>query len=150
MKIVYIKTDCSNVLYLSHSLHTVNLFTVLLSAATITSPTATLIAGISSTTLTCEAAGNISSIQWIKDGLPLCPSNNITFSVDNRTVHLSPVQHIDNGEYDCLVSNPVSNQTASHNLTVNCEYCLLDPNSRSDCDCAWHLYVNYQLTGCCR
>ncbi|XP_041757769.1 HEPACAM family member 2-like [Coregonus clupeaformis] len=92
---------------------------VLLSAATITSPPATLIAGISSTNLTCEAAGNISSIQWIKDGLPLSPSNNITFSADNRTVYLSPVQVIDNGEYECLVSNRVSNWTASHNLTVN-------------------------------
>ncbi|XP_071239931.1 cell adhesion molecule CEACAM20-like [Salvelinus alpinus] len=92
---------------------------VLLSAATLTSPPATLIAGISSSNLTCEAAGNISSIQWIKDGLPLSPSNNITFSADNRTVYLSPVQDIDNGEYDCLVSNPVSNRTASHNLTVN-------------------------------
>uniref|UniRef100_A0A8C7MTS8 Ig-like domain-containing protein n=1 Tax=Oncorhynchus kisutch TaxID=8019 RepID=A0A8C7MTS8_ONCKI len=86
----------------------------------ITSPSpATLIAGISSTNLTCEAAGNISCIQWIKDGLPLCPSNNIIFSADNRTVYLSPVQDIDNGEYECLVSNPVSNRTASHNLTVN-------------------------------
>uniref|UniRef100_A0A8C7CLB8 Carcinoembryonic antigen-related cell adhesion molecule 20-like n=1 Tax=Oncorhynchus kisutch TaxID=8019 RepID=A0A8C7CLB8_ONCKI len=83
------------------------------------SPPATLIAGISSTNLTCEAAGNISSIQWIKDGLPLSPSNNITLSADNRTVYLSPVQDIDNGEYECLVSNPVSNRTASHNLTVN-------------------------------
>ncbi|KAK6326691.1 hypothetical protein J4Q44_G00023360 [Coregonus suidteri] len=92
---------------------------VLLSAATITSPPATLIAGISSTNLTCEAAGNISSTQWIKDGLPLSPSNNITFSADNRTVYLSPVQVIDNGEYECLVSNRVSNWTASHNLTVN-------------------------------
>ncbi|XP_036819770.1 carcinoembryonic antigen-related cell adhesion molecule 1-like [Oncorhynchus mykiss] len=92
---------------------------VLLSAASITSTPATLIAGISSTNLTCEAAGNISSIQWIKDGLPLSPSNNITFSSDNRTVYLSPVQDIDNGEYECLVSNPVSNRTASHNLTVN-------------------------------
>ncbi|XP_035605124.1 CD48 antigen-like [Oncorhynchus keta] len=35
---------------------------VLLSAATITSPPATLIAGISSTNLTCEAAGNIDMI----------------------------------------------------------------------------------------
>uniref|UniRef100_A0A4W5M0B8 Ig-like domain-containing protein n=1 Tax=Hucho hucho TaxID=62062 RepID=A0A4W5M0B8_9TELE len=92
---------------------------VLLSAATITSPPATLIAGISSTNLTCEAAGNISCTQWIKDGLPLSPINNITVSADNRTVYLSPVQDIDNGEYDCLVSNPVSNRTASHNLTVN-------------------------------
>ncbi|XP_071025270.1 cell adhesion molecule CEACAM1-like, partial [Oncorhynchus clarkii lewisi] len=92
---------------------------VLLSAATINSSPATLIAGISSTNLTCEAAGNISCIQWIKDGLPLSPSNNITFSADNRTVYLSPVQDIDNGEYECLVSNPVSNRTASHNLTVN-------------------------------
>uniref|UniRef100_A0A4W5PNG2 Ig-like domain-containing protein n=1 Tax=Hucho hucho TaxID=62062 RepID=A0A4W5PNG2_9TELE len=91
---------------------------VLLSAATITSPPATLTAGISSTNLACEAAGNISSIQWIKDGLPLSPSNNTTFSADNRRVYLSPVQDIDNGEYDCLVSNPVSNRTASHNLTV--------------------------------
>ena len=132
----------------SYSPHTVNFFTVLLSAATITSTPATLIAGISSTNLTCEAAGNISCIQWIKDGLPLSPSNNITFSADNRTVYLSPVQDIDNGEYECLVSNPVSNRTASHNLTVNCEYCLLDPNSRSDCD--WQPCVNYQVTGCCR
>uniref|UniRef100_A0A4W5LXJ2 Ig-like domain-containing protein n=1 Tax=Hucho hucho TaxID=62062 RepID=A0A4W5LXJ2_9TELE len=109
-----LKTYCT-----SYSPHTANLFTVLLSAATITSPPATLIAGISSTNLTCKAAGNISCIQWIKDGLPLSPSNNIIFSADNRTVYLSPVQDIDNGEYDCLVSNPVSNRTASHNLTVN-------------------------------
>ncbi|XP_036394136.1 carcinoembryonic antigen-related cell adhesion molecule 5-like [Megalops cyprinoides] len=99
-----------------------SLITVLerISGATITGPTAPLIAGNSSANLSCQAtAGTISSRQWLKDGQPLSPSNSITISGDNSSVSIDPVEGSDNGEYQCRLSNPVSTDTASYNLIVN-------------------------------
>ncbi|XP_036394530.1 carcinoembryonic antigen-related cell adhesion molecule 1-like [Megalops cyprinoides] len=96
------------------------LLTEIISGATITGPTAPLIAGISSANLSCQAtAGTITSRQWLKDGQPLSPSNRTTISEDNSFVSIDPVEGSDNGEYQCTLINPVSDDTASYNLIVN-------------------------------
>uniref|UniRef100_A0A3B4H573 Ig-like domain-containing protein n=1 Tax=Pundamilia nyererei TaxID=303518 RepID=A0A3B4H573_9CICH len=85
----------------------------------------------SSTNLTCEASGSISSREWIKDGQLLNPSGGVSFSLDNKTASIQPVHISDRGTYQCRVSNPVSTMTATHNLTVSCEYSPSAPQGHS-------------------
>ena len=96
--------------------------TAKVSTPTIESSGGTLIAGNSSVTLTCDAQGTIITRAWTKGGQPLSPSNRTTFSEENRTLSISPVESGDNGQYTCTVSNPVSSAHETHTLVVNCEY----------------------------
>ncbi|KAJ8388818.1 hypothetical protein AAFF_G00125740 [Aldrovandia affinis] len=93
-----------------------------ISDANITGPTEVLIAGNSSANLSCQAtAGTIVSREWLKDDQTLSPSNRITLSGDKSSVSIDPVEGTDNGQYQCILINPVSTGIASYNLTVNCE-----------------------------
>ncbi|KAL7886544.1 hypothetical protein AOLI_G00042650 [Acnodon oligacanthus] len=88
------------------------------SGATITGPTDLVIEG-NSADLSCDASGTNVTTEWMKDNQKLSPSNNITFSADNRSVSISPVSRTDGGEYRCTLSNPVSSDTAAFTMTVN-------------------------------
>uniref|UniRef100_A0A8C7MTR0 Carcinoembryonic antigen-related cell adhesion molecule 1 n=1 Tax=Oncorhynchus kisutch TaxID=8019 RepID=A0A8C7MTR0_ONCKI len=85
------------------------------------SPNPPIIEG-GSVTLTCDASGSISNRDWRKDGQPLSPSERIIFSEDNKTVSISPLNLTDSGIFLCHLANLLSNENASYNLTVNCEY----------------------------
>uniref|UniRef100_A0A4W5PK18 Ig-like domain-containing protein n=1 Tax=Hucho hucho TaxID=62062 RepID=A0A4W5PK18_9TELE len=89
--------------------------------ANITGPPNHLFANVSSANLTCEAAGNITAIQWMKDGQPLSAGDNILFSEEHRKVSISPVKRQDSGEYVCKLTNPASSATASYRMMVNCD-----------------------------
>ncbi|XP_031432749.1 carcinoembryonic antigen-related cell adhesion molecule 20-like isoform X2 [Clupea harengus] len=88
------------------------------STPTIESSGGTLIAGNSSVTLT-SGQGTIITRAWTKGGQPLSPSNRTTFSEENRTLSISPVESGDNGQYTCTVNNLVSSARETHTLEVN-------------------------------
>ena len=96
--------------------------TVKASTSPIVSSGGTLIAGNSSVNLTCDAQGTIITRAWTKGGQPLSPSNRTTFSEENRTLSISPVEKDDGGEYMCHISSPFSTMIASQTVTVNCEF----------------------------
>ncbi|XP_045064560.1 carcinoembryonic antigen-related cell adhesion molecule 5-like isoform X1 [Coregonus clupeaformis] len=70
--------------------------------------------------LTCETAGTVYSIHWMRNGWPLYADNRTDFSMNNNTLTLNSVQHSDNGDYQCSAYNPLSNMTSpEYRLTVN-------------------------------
>ncbi|XP_064863924.1 hemicentin-1-like isoform X3 [Oncorhynchus nerka] len=70
--------------------------------------------------LTCETAGTVYSIHWMRNGWPLYADNRTDFSMNNNTLTFNYVQDSDNGDYQCSASNPLSNMTSSnYRLIVN-------------------------------
>ncbi|XP_031432500.1 carcinoembryonic antigen-related cell adhesion molecule 5-like isoform X3 [Clupea harengus] len=88
-----------------------------ISGAAITSTGGVWIECKSSVILTCDAQGSIITREWRKDGNPL---HGVNIDELNRTVSISPLKKEDKGYYTCQVSNPVSSETASKGLIVNC------------------------------
>ncbi|KAG8009939.1 Hemicentin-1 [Nibea albiflora] len=71
-------------------------------------------------TLRCEVTGAVDYVQWLKNGQLISADNTTTFSMDNKTLNLNPVQHSDNGDYQCRAFNYVSNMTSSpYTVKVN-------------------------------
>ncbi|XP_038848692.1 carcinoembryonic antigen-related cell adhesion molecule 5-like [Salvelinus namaycush] len=70
--------------------------------------------------LTCDTAGTVYSIHWMRNGWLLCADNRTDFSMNNNTLTFNSVQHSDNGDYQCSASNPFSNMTSpEYKLIVN-------------------------------
>lgn len=96
-----------------------------ISAAAVTGPTATLVAGNSSANLSCQAAaGKVTEVFWWKGEQVLTATNRLVFSDDKSSLVISLLQKDDGGEYRCLLRNPVSETKATYRMVVNCE-CLL-------------------------
>ncbi|XP_050986891.1 carcinoembryonic antigen-related cell adhesion molecule 20-like [Labeo rohita] len=69
--------------------------------------------------ITSEGTGHITSVQWMKDKIPLSSSDRIFFSSDNRSLLISPVQRSDTGDYQCIYSNPGTSMTRKISLVIN-------------------------------
>uniref|UniRef100_A0A3Q3GAQ5 Ig-like domain-containing protein n=1 Tax=Labrus bergylta TaxID=56723 RepID=A0A3Q3GAQ5_9LABR len=59
-----------------------------------------------------DSFGPAQHVYWMKNGQPLHDDNRTTFSMDNKTVTLDPIQYHDTGKYQCVAFNPVRNMTS--------------------------------------
>ncbi|XP_053720065.1 carcinoembryonic antigen-related cell adhesion molecule 5 [Synchiropus splendidus] len=97
-------------------------FTVMeaISGVSITGPKTTLISGNGTASLECKAtAGVVLSRSWLKNGAALSAGGRLTFSKDESTLTINPVDKDDNGEYTCRLANPVNSEDAKFKLVVN-------------------------------
>lgn len=72
-------------------------------------------------TLTCETAGSVESIIWMYDWSQLHADSTRNFSMDHATLTFDPVMKSDNGNYQCVASNPFSS-LSSQNFTLEVFY----------------------------
>ncbi|XP_076593549.1 carcinoembryonic antigen-related cell adhesion molecule 1 [Chaetodon auriga] len=71
-------------------------------------------------TMHCEVTRSPDAIQWWRNGQLLSADNTTVFTMDNKTLTLNPVQHSDNGGFQCKAFNYVSNLTSSlYTVVVN-------------------------------
>ncbi|XP_035279704.1 hemicentin-2-like [Anguilla anguilla] len=71
-------------------------------------------------TLVCEVNGKADFIQWLRNGLRLLADNRTALTADNSSVTFTPVQRSDDGSYQCVAHNAVSNGTSpGFQLLVN-------------------------------
>lgn len=71
----------------------------------------------------CEVIGSVDSIHWFRNGQLISADNTTVFNMGNKTIILNPVQHSDNGDYECQAFNYVSNRTSSpYTVEVYCKY----------------------------
>ena len=93
-------------------------------------------------TLTCTSSGSPpDTFTWMKDGVPLTPSPNITTvtytnteAVFTTSYTISNVSVSDNGTYTCTVTNPIGSD--NHTITVNirkllCVYNIISDNCKT-------------------
>ncbi|XP_049336570.1 carcinoembryonic antigen-related cell adhesion molecule 20 isoform X1 [Astyanax mexicanus] len=97
---------------------TLVLLTGSLSAVVIIGPEDALIENKSWANLTC--VGNnmdlVLTVEWMKNGRSLSPSDRIQFSPDNTSILIQPVNRTDSGVYECTLNK---NSSATYSLTVN-------------------------------
>lgn len=67
-------------------------------------------------TLTCETTGSVKSLIWMYNWSPLVEDSTRILSMDNTTLTFSPIVRTDNGNYQCVASNPLSNYTGGFTL----------------------------------
>lgn len=73
--------------------------------------------------LTCDITGQLDSVYWIKDGIYLVPDSRLSLSNQNKTLTFNNLILSDNGKYQCVANNAVSNVTSmAYYLTVNCKF----------------------------
>ena len=89
-------------------------------------------------TLSCDAAGNpVAIISWTKDGSAISSISRISLSADNRQLTITNASRTDRGEYRCVASNSLGNDTSkTANVDVQCKFsekfvCIRSPCSLS-------------------
>ena len=86
-------------------------------------------------TLSCNATGNpVPTISWTRDGSPVDTSGRISFSENKKELTITDVSRTDSGEYRCVATNRVGNDTSNAaTLNVQCKLLsysnLVQPNS---------------------
>ncbi|XP_060948425.1 HEPACAM family member 2 isoform X2 [Limanda limanda] len=74
-------------------------------------------------TWTCSVENGTSVVfQWLRDNIPLGPTDRHHFSQDNSTLLISPVRKEDKGIYCCVASNPISHGRHSRGLELDVYY----------------------------
>lgn len=75
-------------------------------------------------TLICETTGSVKSLIWMYNWSPLVEDSTKFLCMDNTTLTFSPIVLTDNGNYQCVASNPLSNNTGGFTLEYYCEFCI--------------------------
>ena len=78
-------------------------------------------------TLSCNATGNPEpGISWTKDGSPISRIYRISLSDDNKQLTITNVNRTESGEYRCVASNSLGNDTSNAaEVDVECECAAL-------------------------
>ena len=74
-------------------------------------------------TLSCKADGNpVPTISWTRNGFPVDGSGRISFSEDKKQLTITNVSRTDSGEYQCVASNSLGNDTSNVvTLDIQCK-----------------------------
>ena len=83
-----------------------------------------------------DASPKENEIIWTKDGLALTSESRLEIGVNKLTLSISPLQVVDDGEYQCVAVNP-EGRGICHNpyqLTVVCKSTV--------CHTVTHFFVN--------
>ena len=65
-------------------------------------------------TLSCNTTGNPSPIlSWTKDGVSIGDNKGVIFSGDNETLSITNVNRTDSGNYRCVASNSLGDETSN-------------------------------------
>ena len=77
-------------------------------------------------TLSCYTTGNpVPTISWTRNGSPVDTSDNgrISFSADKKQLTITNVSRTDSGEYRCVASNNLGNDTSNAaRVDVQCNF----------------------------
>ena len=75
-------------------------------------------------TFSCNSTANpLPTTLWTKDESPITNDSRIIFSVVNKVLTITNVNRNDSGEYRCMASNKLGNDTSkAAQLNVECEF----------------------------
>ena len=75
-------------------------------------------------TLSCNSTANpLPTTSWTKDESPVTNNSRVNFSVVNKVLTITNVNRKDSGEYRCVASNKLGNDTSkAAELNVKCKF----------------------------
>ena len=75
-------------------------------------------------TFSCNSTANpLPTTLWTKDESPITNDSRIIFSVVNKVLTITNVNRNDSGEYRCVASNKLGNDTSkAAQLNMECEF----------------------------
>ena len=75
-------------------------------------------------TLSCNSTANpLPTTLWTKDESPVTNNSRVNFSVVNKVLTITNVNRKDSGEYRCVASNKLGNDTSkAAELNVKCKF----------------------------